>query len=128
MIFLKMKNFLYTKRHHLKSGKARDREIRFEIHLSNERLLCSMHAKLLQPYLILCDPMGYSLPGSSVHGVLQARLLEWVAKAISRGSSQPRDWTCISYVTCIGRWVLWLYKELLHIKKKKVHFLMNKKT
>ena len=41
----------------------------------------------------LCDPMDYSLPGSSVHGIFQARLLEWVAIAFpfSRGSSQPRD-------------------------------------
>ena len=38
----------------------------------------------------LCDPMPYSLPGSSVHGILQARILEWVAMPSSRGSSQPR--------------------------------------
>ena len=40
---------------------------------------------------ILCDPMDYSLPGSSVHGVSQARILEWVAISFSRGSSGPRD-------------------------------------
>ena len=39
----------------------------------------------------LCDPMDYSLPGSSVHGIFQARVLEWVAISISRGSSQARD-------------------------------------
>ena len=39
----------------------------------------------------LCSPMDYSLPGSSVHGVLLARILEWVATLSSRGSSQPRD-------------------------------------
>ena len=39
----------------------------------------------------LCDPMDYSLPGSSVHGILQARILEWVAISSSRGSSQPRN-------------------------------------
>ena len=38
----------------------------------------------------LCDPMDCSLPGSSVHGIFQARILEWVAISISRGSSQPR--------------------------------------
>ena len=42
------------------------------------------------------NPMDCSLPGSSVHGILQARILEWVAIPISRGSSQPRDWTHIS--------------------------------
>ena len=40
-----------------------------------------------------CDPMDCSLPGSSVHGILQARILEWVAISFSRGSSQPRNWT-----------------------------------
>ena len=41
--------------------------------------------------LTLCDPMGCSPPGSSVHGILQARILEWVAISFSRGSSQSRD-------------------------------------
>ena len=45
----------------------------------------------------LCDLMYYSLPGSSVHGILQARILEWVAMPSSRGSSQPRDWTQVSH-------------------------------
>ena len=44
-----------------------------------------------QSCLTLCDPMDYSLPGSSVHGILQARILQWVAISFSRGSSQPRD-------------------------------------
>ena len=46
----------------------------------------------------LCDPMDYSPPGSSVHGILQARILEWVAIPFSRGSSQPRDLTLVSYI------------------------------
>ena len=46
----------------------------------------------------LCDPSGYTLPGSSVHVVLQVRILEWVAIFPSRGSSQPRDWTQISCI------------------------------
>ena len=44
-----------------------------------------------QSCLTLCDPMDRSLPGSSIHGILQARILEWVAIFSSRGSSQPRD-------------------------------------
>ena len=44
-----------------------------------------------QLYLTLCHPIGYSPPCSSVHGTLQARLLEWVAIYFSRGSSPPRD-------------------------------------
>ena len=49
----------------------------------------------------LCDPVDCSLPGSSVHGILQIRILEWVAMPSSRGSSQPGEWTCISYIFCI---------------------------
>ena len=54
----------------------------------------------------LCNPMNYSLPGSSVHGILQARILEWVAMLSSRGSSRPRNGTSVSYASCIGRQVL----------------------
>ena len=46
----------------------------------------------------LCDPVDCSLPGSSVHGILQARILEWVAISFSRGSSQPRDRTRVSCI------------------------------
>ena len=55
----------------------------------------------------LCDPMDSSPPGSSVHGILQARILEWVAMSYSMGSSQPKDQTCVSHVFCIGRQVLY---------------------
>ena len=53
------------------------------------------------------DRMACSLPGSSVHGTLQARILEQVAISSSRGSSPPRDWTHNSFVSCIGRWILY---------------------
>ena len=46
----------------------------------------------------LCDPMDCSLPGSSVHGIFQAIVLEWIAISFSRGYSQPRDWTRVSYI------------------------------
>ena len=49
----------------------------------------------------LCDLMGHSLPGSSVRGILQARILEWVAMPSSRGSSRPRDQTLIACISCI---------------------------
>ena len=52
-----------------------------------------------------------SLPGSSVHGILQARILEWVAMPSSRGSSQPRDWTWISCIA--GRFfIMWATREV----------------
>ena len=66
-----------------------------------------MYAQLLQSCLTLCDPMDYNLPRSSVHGILQARILEWVATPSSRGSSQPRGQTCISYVSYICKRVLY---------------------
>ena len=57
--------------------------------------LCAC-ARLLQSYSTLYGPMDCSPPGSSVHGILQARILEWISMCSSRGSSQPRDWTHIS--------------------------------
>ena len=63
-----------------------------------------MYGRSLQSCLTLCNPMACSPPGSSVHGVLQASILEWVAMPSSRGFSQPRDQTHVSYVSCIGRW------------------------
>ena len=58
----------------------------------------------------LCYPMDYSLPGSSLHGILQARVLEWVAISFSRGSPQPRDWTRVSHIPG-RRFNLWATRE-----------------
>ena len=66
-----------------------------------------VHAKSLQLCSTLFSPVGCKVPGFSVHGILQTSLLEWVAIPSSRGSSQPRDRTCISYLSYIGRWVLY---------------------
>ena len=63
----------------------------------------SVHAKSLQSCPTLCNPVAYSPPGSSVHGILQARILEWIAMPFSWGSSWPRDQTQISEVSCTGR-------------------------
>ena len=68
----------------------------FYSHYPHLRLSC-VQSKSLQSCPTLCNPMDCSLPGSSVHGILQARILEWVAVPSSRGSSGPRDRTCISY-------------------------------
>ena len=68
---------------------------------------CPQRMKLLlvlQSYLTLCGPMNCSLPGSSVHSILQARILEWVAISYSRGSSQPRDrtWGLLGCMQILG--------------------------
>ena len=67
-------------------------------------------AEPLQLCLTLCGPVDCTLPVSSIHGILQA--LEWVTISSSRGSSQPRDQTHVSYVSCVGRWVLYLWCQL----------------
>ena len=56
-----------------------------------------------QSCLTLCEPMDCSLPGHPVHEIFQARILEWVAISYSKGSSQPRDRTHVSRVSCSGR-------------------------
>ena len=70
----------------------------------------SMLVLVAQSCLTLCDSADCSLPGSSVHGILQARILEWVAIPFSRGSSRPSDWT---WVFCIwGRFfTVWATRE-----------------
>ena len=59
----------------------------------------------------LCDPMDYSLPGSTIHEIFQARILEWIAVSFSR-SSQPRDWTQVSLI--VGRcFTVWATREVV---------------
>ena len=72
--------------------------------------ICSMSVcayQVAQSCPTLCDPLGCSPPGSSVHGILQARILECTAMPSSRESSWPRDQTQVSYISCIGRWILY---------------------
>ena len=66
----------------------------------------------VQSCLTLCDSIDCSPQGSSVLGIFQERILERVVISSSRGSSQPRDWTCVSYVSCIGRWILYHWCHL----------------
>ena len=63
----------------------------------------------------LCNPINCSLPGSSVHGILQARILEWVAMPFSRGSSQPRDRTQVSCMAG-GFFTVWATRDALDIE------------
>ena len=80
---------------------------KLELSFTRQETDSCLVAKLCQT---LCVPMDYNSPGSSVHGISQARILEWVAISFSRGSSWFRDWTWIS---CIGRRILyhWVIRE-----------------
>ena len=82
--------FMHIKICNLKGGMYR--EERKEIVLT----ICTLACSVTQLCLTLWNPMDCSLPGSSVHGISQARILEWVAISSSRGSSQPRDRTRVS--------------------------------
>ena len=64
--------------------------------------------------------MDHSLPGSSVHEILQVRILEWVAISSSRGSSQPEDQTPVSYVSYIGWQILYYHLGSQRVQKKKI--------
>ena len=72
----------------------------------------------------LCDPTLYGLLGSSVHGILQARMLEWVAIPFSKGSSQPMDWTQVSH-TAGGFFTIWA-TYLIETHKQRIK--QNEKT
>ena len=69
--------------------------------------------KVAQSCPALCNSMDYSLPSSSVDGILQARILEWVAFPFSRGSSQPRDQTQVSHIAggFFTSWATWEAQE-----------------
>ena len=78
-------------------------------------LVLTHPGEMYEPFVHLCTlwrvqlfetPMDCSWPGSSVHGISQARILEWVAISSFRGSYWPRDWTLIS---CTGRWILFFF-------------------
>ena len=75
-------------------------------------LICRVCVKLLQSCLTLCNPMDCSPLGSSVHGILQAWILEWVAVPFSRGSSWVRDGIHVSQASCTGKWVLYSWRHL----------------
>ena len=77
--------------------------LRFLYILGDFRCVC-MHVQL---YLPLCDPMDCNPPGSSVHGIFQAKILEWIVISYSRGSSQPTDRTHVSCLSCTARQILY---------------------
>ena len=75
-------------------------------------LSCKKESESAQLCPTLCDPMDYSLPGSSVHEIFQAVVLEWIAISFPRGSSQPRDRTWVSRIVD-RRFTVWATREAL---------------
>ena len=65
----------------------------------------------------LCDPMDCNLLGFSIHGILQARILEWIAISFSKGSSRPRDWTQVSHIGG-RRFNLWATDKCLTVRRE----------
>ena len=80
------------------------------LHISIWYKAIKKKSEVTQSYPTLCNPMDCRPPGSSVHGILQARILEWVAIPFSRGSFQPRDQTWVSCTA--GRFfTIWAIRE-----------------
>ena len=76
-------------------------------------IINTKESEVAQSCPTLCNPMDCSLPGSSVHGIFQARVLEWGAISFSRGSSRPRDRTQVSCI--VGRrFTIWATREVWH--------------
>ena len=73
-------------------------------------MACLLSCEVTQSRLTLCDPMDCSLSGPSLHGIFQAKVLEWIAISFSRGSCWPRNWTWLSRVA--GRWfTIWATRD-----------------
>ena len=94
-------------------------KLAFKIYLPLELDICC-EIKVTKSCPTLCDPMDYT-----VHGILQSRILEWVAVPFYRRSSQPRDWTQVSCIAS-GFFTSWATKHLLHECKINLHIFIKK--
>ena len=72
----------------------------------NVRAICA-RAQSLSHIWLFCGRMDCGPPGSSLRGISQARMLEWVEISSSRGSSWPKDWTCVFCISCTGKQILY---------------------
>ena len=74
----------------------------------------TFESEVAQLCLTLCDPIDCSLPGSSIHGIFQTIVLEWIVISFSKGSSQPKAWTRVSHIVdrCFTVWATYrIYKS-----------------
>ena len=81
-------------------------------------------SEVTQSCLTLCGPMDCSLPGSSVHGIFQVRVLEWVAISFSRGSSWSKDWTRVSSIVD-WHFTVWAPREVLNVSQHNYKLLLK---
>ena len=92
------------------------------------RNMYESESEVAQSCLTLYDPMDCSLPGSSVHGIFQAIVMEWIAISFSRGSSQPRNWTWVSH----RRLTIWATREVreicIQVKNQQLKLDMEQQT
>ena len=86
-----------TSGNHMRLG-CTDSDAKLILHSSGLFIQTNVKVLAIQSCLTLCDSTDCSLPGSSVHGILQARIQEWIAIPFSRGSSLPRDQTLLSCI------------------------------
>ena len=81
----------------------------FLLYVAQSHPTCSVGCPVAQSHPTLCGSIDCSLQNSSVHGIVQARILEWVAISFSRESSWLRDQTCIFCISCIGKQILYYW-------------------
>ena len=93
------------------SGASREARYKVITIIQMRNIWIVVSSKVAQLSPTLCNPMDCSLPGSSVHGIFQTRVLEWVAISFSRGSSRPRDGTRVSNIAD-RRFTVWATKSL----------------
>ena len=127
------KNHLIFQVRNLKLRKSKKTQVNHRTHKCQSQYLNSdlpaskvkwKWSEVAQSCRTLCDPVDCNLPGSFVHGILQARILEWVAISFSRGSSRPRDWTRVSRLA--GRHSnFWATREAL-LPPKPMLILINR--
>ena len=117
------------KRHRAKK-ETEETQVRFQGNLKMQQHTWHWN-EVAQSCPTLCDPMDCSPPGSSIHGIFRARVLEWVAISFSRGSSRPRDWTQVSCIAGI-HFTVWATLTLALEKNsrinmtRKAEFIMRK--